>query len=61
MKWEDAIPMAPAMRMDFRPNRSTQSTAGMVKRNSRMPTTPVASRAVVFARRFKSWKMKGLE
>lgn len=60
MKWHEAIPMAPAMRIVLRPNLSTYITAGMVNRNSSMPTTPVARRERVLPVIPKPWKMNGL-
>jgi hypothetical protein len=60
MKWQEAILIAPTIRMLLRPKRSTHRTAGIVKRNSRQPTTPVASKEVVVPSKPRSSKMKGL-
>lgn len=48
MKWHKNIPIPPTMKTGFRPSLSTYITAGIVARNITMPTTPVASREVVF-------------
>jgi hypothetical protein len=54
-----AMPIAPMVRIGFRPVRSIHSTAGMVNINMTIPTTPVARREVVFEVRPSWLKMVG--
>lgn len=59
MKWHDAMPIAPMMRVGLRPQLSTYMTAGMVAMNMTMPTTPVARRETELLERPSLPKMTG--
>ena len=59
MMWQVAIPRAPIVRMGLRPILSMYNTDGMVAMNIAIPTTPVASREVVFPERPSLAKMVG--
>ena len=47
-KWQSPITKAPEIKSGFRPTLSTHITAGIVHKNITIPTTPDASKEVVF-------------
>jgi len=57
--WHVAIPMAPIVRIGFRPTRSIYRTEGIVARNMTIPTTPVARREMVFEESPREAKIVG--
>jgi hypothetical protein len=59
MIWQVAIPIAPMVRIGFRPSLSMYSTDGIVARKSTMPTTPVARRETVLLDKPSVAKMVG--
>ena len=59
IKWHEAIPKAPMIKVGFRPQLSTYRTAGIVAMNIAIPTTPVASSETAFEDRPRSPKIVG--